>query len=149
MRWINDVAKSNQAKKGNQQSKSASNVKGQPKKQVRKNRGIVLSVLLVIIFLHGLLATYLVYSSLKEAYIGQKTTILVAMLLISLADLIAAIAMWFWKQWGIYLYIVATVAVAAISIIMTASVWVSLYQFIPVAILGYVISLQNKQKLFE
>jgi uncharacterized membrane protein (DUF2068 family) len=71
------------------------------------------------------------------------------MILISLADLIAAIGMWFWKQWGIYLYIISTGVVAAISIVLTASVWVSLYQFIPVLILGYVITLQNKQKLFE
>ena len=143
------MAKTKQTHKVNQQSKSASKAKGPVKKQVKKKRGTLLSVLLVVIFLHAVLATFLVYSSLKQDYIGQKTWILGVMILISLADLIAAIGMWFWKQWGIYLYIISTGVVAAISIVLTASVWVSLYQFIPVLILGYVITLQNKQKLFE
>jgi hypothetical protein len=143
------VPKTNQSNKGSQQAKSASKSKRSAKTEIRKKRGILLSSLLVIIFLHAILATFLVYSSLKQDYIGQKTGILVVMILISLADLIAAVGMWFWKQWGIYLYIMATIVVAAMSIVLTGSVWVSLYQFIPVAILGYVISLQNKQKLFE
>lgn len=143
------MPKTNQSNKGSQQAKSASKSKRSAKTEIRKKRGILLSSLLVIIFLHAILATFLVYSSLKQDYIGQKTGILVVMILISLADLIAAVGMWFWKQWGIYLYIMATIVVAAMSIVLTGSVWVSLYQFIPVAILGYVISLQNKQKLFE
>lgn len=98
---------------------------------------------------HAVFATYLSYTYLKQDYVGQRSWILVVLVLSSLADIVAAVGLWLWKQWGIYLYIIATAALAAISIIVTGNVWVSLYQFIPVAILGYVISLQNKQKLFE
>jgi len=71
------------------------------------------------------------------------------MILISIADIVAAIGIWFWKQWAIYLYVISTVVATAIAIVVTASVWASLYQMLPVAILGYVLNLQNKQKLFE
>jgi uncharacterized membrane protein (DUF2068 family) len=143
------VANTNQANKGKQQSKSASKGKGASKKQVNKRRGGLLSFLIILMGVHAVLATYLSYTYLKQDYIGQRPWILAVLVLSSLADIVAAVGLWLWKQWAIYLYVIATAALAAISIIVTGNVWVSLYQFIPVAILGYVINLQNKQKLFE
>jgi hypothetical protein len=143
------VANKTKANKSNQQSKSASKAKGSTKKQVKKHRGGLLTFLIILMGIHAVFATYLSYTYLKQDYIGQRSWILVVLTLISLADIVAAVGLWLWKQWGLYLYIIATAALAGISIIMTGNVWVSLYQFIPVAIMGYVISLQNKQKLFE
>jgi hypothetical protein len=143
------VAKSKQSNKGKQQSKSSSKAKGAPKKPVNKRRGALLSVLIILIGVHGITAAILCYSYLKQPYIIQRPWMIGILALISLADIVAAVGLWLWKQWGMYVYIIATAALAAISIVLTANVWVSLYQFIPVAILGYVISLQNKQKLFE
>jgi uncharacterized membrane protein (DUF2068 family) len=141
------VAKTKKSNKGNQQVKSSA--KGTPKKPANKRRGGLLSFLIVLIAVHAISASYLIYTYLKQDYIGQRTWILVALLLISLADIVAAVGLWLWKQWGLYVYIIATAFLAAISIIVTGNVWVSLYQFIPVAIFGYVIRLQNKQKLFD
>ncbi len=143
------MANKNQANKGNPQSKSTAKAKGPAQKQVKKRRGGFLSFLIILMGVHAVFATYLSYTYLKQDYVGQRSWILVVLVLSSLADIVAAVGLWLWKQWGIYLYIIATAALAAISIIVTGNVWVSLYQFIPVAILGYVISLQNKQKLFE
>ncbi len=134
---------------GNQQQKSASKSKTASKKPVNKRRGGLLTFLIVLIGVHAVIATYLSYTYLKQPYLAQRTWILVGLALISLADIVVAVALWFWKIWGIYLYIGATAALAAISIVATGNVWVSLYQFIPVAILGYVINLQNKMKWFE
>ena len=142
------MAKSIQNNKSNQQ-KSSSKVKGTPKKPVNKRRGGLLTFLIILIGVHGISAALLCFSYLKADYIGQRTWILVGLTLIALADIVAAVGLWLWKQWAMYVYIIATAALAAISIVMTGNVWVSLYQFIPVAILGYVINLQNKQKLFE
>jgi hypothetical protein len=143
------VAKTNQSNKGNQQQKSSTKAKGAPKKPVNKRRGGLLSFLIILIGVHAVSAAYLSYTYLKQDYLGQRTWILVGLVLISLADIVAAVGLWLWKQWAMYVYIIATAALAAISIVLTGNVWVSLYQFIPVAILGYVINLQNKQKLFE
>jgi hypothetical protein len=142
------VAKKKQANKSNQQAKSSSTSKKSTKKEVKKRRGGLLSVLIILIGVHAIFATYLSYTSLKQYYVGQKDWILGLLVLISLADLVAAVGIWLWKQWAIYLYIAATVILTAMSIVLTGSVWVILYQMLPVAILGYVINLQNKQKLF-
>ena len=142
------MAKTNQANKGNQKAKSSSNSKNSTKKEVKKRRGGLLTVLIVLIGVHAIFATYLGYTSLKQYYVGQRSWILALFVLISLADIVAAVGIWLWKQWAIYLYIIATVILTAMSIVLTGSIWVSLYQMLPVAILGYVINLQNKQKLF-
>ena len=143
------MAKTNQANKSNQQAKSASKSKSTAKKAVNKRRGGLLSVLIILIGVHAIFASYLGYTSLKDYYVGQRSWILGLFVLLSLADIVAAVGIWLWKQWAIYLYTISTVILTAISIVLTGSIWVSLYQMLPVAILGYVINLQNKQKLFE
>jgi hypothetical protein len=135
--------------KNKQQTKSSGKSKGNLRKPVNKRRGALLSFLIILIGVHAITASFLIYNYLKQDYAGQRTWILVVLLLASLVDIAAAVGLWLWKQWGIYAYIIATAALAAVSIIVTANVWVSLYQFIPVAILGYVIRLQNKQNLFS
>jgi hypothetical protein len=142
-----NVATSKKASKKNQQGKSSS--KGPVKKQTRKKRGALLSILIFLIGIHAILGILVTYSYLKQDYIGQKPWILGVLIAVSVANLVAAVGIWYWKQWGIYVYILTTVVAATMSIVLTGNVWASLYQFIPVAILGYVISLQNKQKLFE
>ena len=144
-----NVAKTKQSTKNYQKGKSSTQSKGGSKKQVRKNRGGLLSFLIILMGVHAVSASYLIYTYLKQDLIGQRTWILVVLLLVSVADIVAAIGMWLWKLWALYLYFIATAVLAAISIAVTGNVWVSLYQFIPAAILGYVIRLQNKQKLFE
>jgi hypothetical protein len=143
-----NVARTKQSSKRKQPSKSSPKAKGNLKKPGNKRRGALLSFLIILIGVHAITASFLIYNYLKQDYAGQRTWILVVLLLSSLADIAAAIGMWLWKQWGIYVYIIATAVLAAVSILVTGNVWVSLYQFIPVAIVGYVISLQNKQKLF-
>lgn len=145
------MANKKQSNKSNQQKKSSSTTKGKgtSKKQVTKHRGGLLSFLIILMGVHAVSASYLIYTTLKQDLSGQRTWILVTLLLVSLADIVAAVGMWLWKEWAIYLYFIATAALAAVSIAVTGNVWVSLYQFIPAAILGYVIRLQNKQKYFE
>jgi hypothetical protein len=143
------VPTSKQARKNKQQAKSSSKSKTTVKKPVKKTHGALLTILIALIGIHGILGIYLISSSIKQVYISQRPWALALLIAVSIADLVAAIGIWYWKQWGIYVYIFATVAVASMTVVLTANVWASLYQFIPVAILSYVISLQNKQKLFE
>jgi hypothetical protein len=130
-------------------AKPVSNTNGQAKKQVSKKRGALLSTLLVIALLHGILGAFLAYYSLQTVYADQKTWVLIGLALASLANAVAAAAMWYWKKWGIYLYVAAAVAQAVIHLVLTGSLLVVFYDFIPVLILGYVINLQMKSNLFE
>jgi hypothetical protein len=118
-------------------------------KNVSKTRGTVLSILLVLIFLHALLATALVYSTLKEQYAAATSWVLPVMGLVSLAGIVAAVGMWYWKKWAITLYLVTSVIAMVIHLMLTGSFLVVFYDLLPVSILAYVINLQSKRKLFE
>jgi hypothetical protein len=143
------VAKTNQAKSTGKPAKPASKTGNPAKKQVKKERGTVLSILLGLIFLHAIFATLLAFTSLKDEYAGYRTWVLVLFALISLADILAAVGMWYWKKWAIYLYAATRVIATAIHLMLTGSGLVVFYDLLPVAILGYVINLQSKQNLFE
>jgi hypothetical protein len=143
------VANTKQAKRTGQKAKPASQTGGSTKKPVKKERGPLLSFLLVLVLLHGIFATFLAFSTLKEAYSNSRPLILLVLTLLSLADILAAVGMWNWKKWAITLYAVTAVVAAAIHIMLTGSTIVVFYDLLPVAILGYVLNLQSKRNLFE
>ena len=140
--------KHNQQKKSNPATKPAPNTKGPSKKPDHKERGTLLSVLIVLIGLHGVLGAYIGYATMKAEY-AQAPWVLPVLTLVSIAAIAAAVAMWYWKQWGIYLYAVVCIAQAAIHLLVTGDLFIVFYDILPVAILAYVINLQSKRKLFE
>ena len=129
-------------------TKNKSTTKGQPKKPVRKQRGTLLTILLVVILLHSIFASYLAYYTLKEDYSGSATWIIVSLVLVTLGNLVAAVGMWFWKKWAVYLYGAMAVVAGIVHIVLTGSTMVLFYDLIPVVILGYVIRVQSKRNLF-
>jgi hypothetical protein len=142
------MANRKKSKTAHKTTKPVSKAKGTSKQPVKKERGGWLTILLVLIFLHSVLATAIAYSSLKAEY-RSTSWVLPVIGLISLAGIVAAVAMWNWKQWGIYLYAAISIIGAVIHILLTGSTMVVFYDLIPVAILGYVITLQSKNNLFE
>ena len=142
------MAKKKHNKAASQPIKSNTTTKRPAKGTAHKKRGTLLTVFLVIIFLHAILATYIGYVSLQEEYV-RTTWGLPLLTLVSVISIVAAAGMWFWKQWGIYLYAAACVIQAAVHLAMTGSLMVVFYDLLPLSILAYVISLQSKQPLFE
>jgi F0F1-type ATP synthase assembly protein I len=139
--------KHNQQKKSNT-AKPVSNAYGPAKKPVHKQRGTLLSVLIVLIGLHGILGAYIGYVTLKTEYVNAPWALAV-LTLVSVAAIVAAVAIWYWKQWGITLYAVVCIIQAGVHLALTGSLLVVFYDILPVAILAYVINLQSKTKLFE
>ncbi len=139
--------KQNQQKKSNT-AKPVSSVKGPVKKPVHKERGTLLTILIVLIGLHGILGAYIGYATMKAEYVKAPWA-LALLTLVSVAGIVAAVAIWYWKQWGITLYAVVCIAQAAVHLALTGSLMVVFYDILPVAILAYVINLQSKSKLFE
>ena len=139
--------KHNQQKKSNPQ-KTVSNVKGPVKKTFHRERGTLLSILIVLIGLHGMLGAYIGYATMKAEY-AKAPWVLPVLTLVSVAAIVAAVAIWYWKQWGIYLYAIVCIAQAAVHLMVTGDLFIVFYDILPVAILAYVINLQSKRKLFE
>lgn len=118
-------------------------------KQQNRERGGWLSAWLIIIILHGALMTFLVLDSLKQEYAPNRPFIIATLLIISIADVVAALAIWKWKKWGLYLYAAAIVVGIFIHLIITGSLLVVFYDVIPLAILGYLLNTHNKWRYFD
>ena len=118
-------------------------------KQQHKVRGCGLSGMLILIALHGVLSVVLVRDAVRGEYAPQMPLILASLVIIAIADIIAAIGMWYWKKWGLYLFAIATLIGIGAHIVLTANIWIAIYDIIPLGILGYLINTHNKMRYFE
>lgn len=137
------------ATKSKSSQKSKQNVKpGQKnaahKKPVHKVRGFWLTLALVLMVVTGLVAAYF-YNEAKDPSI-DRVWILTAMVIANLLDVVAAVGIWFWKKWGLYVYAVASV-LALIAGLVSVGMWASFYLVMPVAIVGWL--LRTKWSYFE
>lgn len=118
-------------------------------KHQQKERGGWLSAWLILIMIHGVIATLLVLDALKQQYAPSKPLIMASLIFISIAAVIAAIAIWYWKKWGLYLYAIAIVVGMATHLVMTGSLLILFYDIIPPVILAYLLNVHNKWRYFE
>ena len=130
--------KSKNKKKGN----TVSNYK---KKAVtrHKERGTILTILLIIMAIHGIFAAYLYSTGAPEV---QRPWIIGMMVVHSLADIAAAVGIWYWKKWGLYVYAASTV-LALVAGLISVGIWSVFYMVLPLAIIGWV--LRSKWSYFE
>ena len=110
-------------------------------------RGVLLTIAIILVVLHGAFFTALSYSVIKGEDLIPAPVLLGLLLLCSVATVVAGIAMWFWKRWGIYLYVAAGAATALLFLMRTASIWMFFGALIPMVIVGYI--LQPKLKYFK
>ncbi|MBE2238996.1 MAG: hypothetical protein IAE81_14495, partial [Caldilineaceae bacterium] len=82
----------------------------------RKRRNTLLTIALVIVLLHGILMTAIFWTVRPDVERNLGNVAVWIMLLSSVADVVAAIAMWYWKRWGIYLYGVAAIGAAIVAV---------------------------------
>jgi hypothetical protein len=110
-------------------------------------RGALLTVAIILVVLHGAFFTALSYSVIKGDGLIAAPVLLGLLLLCSAATVVAGVAMWFWKRWGIYLYVVAGVGTAVVFLMRTGSIWMMFGAFLPLVIVGYI--LQPRLKYFS
>ena len=127
---------------GSQKSKLANK-----KKVVRKERGFWLGLILILIVLHGLAAAlFYYYVRVNPAFELTRPWIITLAALHFLANAVAAVAIWFWKKWGWYIYMGSAVLGLVLGLV-TVGIWSAFYMILPLAILGWV--LRNKWSYFE
>lgn len=70
---------------------------------------------------------------------AEASTIALALFgLSSMASVVAGIAMWFWKRWGIYLYVVATFALGGTVLLKTGSLNMMFGAILPMIVVIYI-----------
>jgi hypothetical protein len=87
---------------------------------------------------HGLLSSVLIFT-LRGQPDADSPPLLGVLLLLALADIVAALAIWFWQRWGLILYAVTVVISIVIGLVVfRTQLWV-FHEIIPLAILGYLV----------
>ena len=71
-----------------------------------------------------------------------------SLLLFTAAKAVAALGMWEWKQWGLYLYVIGVLSSMGITLVMTSFlIWGVFWEAIPLMITGWL--LRGKQEYFD
>ncbi len=120
--------------------------KGRGKKPIHKERGIWITIALVIMALHGIFATYFYYTVRTQTATLQAPMILTLMVVHSLANVLAAVGIWYWKKWALYVYAASTVLALVVGL-LSVGIWSVFYMVLPLAIIGYM--LRSKWDYFE
>ncbi len=133
-------SKSQQQKSGAKPaSKSTTN-----KKPVHKVRGFWLTAALVLMIVTGLAAA-IFYNAANTPQV-DRTWILTMMVVANLLDVVAAVGIWLWKRWGMYVYLFAT-AIAFVAGLASVGMWASFYLILPAVIVGWL--LRTKWDYFD
>lgn len=115
------------------------------KKGTHRDRGFWLSLILVVMAVHGIIGTFL-YTTIRAGETPDRPWIVSLMVLHSLANVLAAVGIWLWKKWSLYVYAAST-ALAIFVGLVSIGIWSLGYMFLPFAIIGWV--LRTKWDYFE
>jgi len=131
--------------KNNKSKNQKSGMSTKGKKPVKKVHGTWLIIALVIMGVHGIFAAFL-YNSLSTAPEIQRPWIITMMVIHSLADVVAAIGIFYWKKWALYVYAASTI-IALVAGLISVGMWSVFYMILPFVIIGWL--LRTKWKYFE
>jgi hypothetical protein len=119
-----------------------------PAQPAPKVRGGWLTAMLIIIAIHAVFTAVLLISYHKDPGVTREV-LWAGAILVALLEIASAVVMWFWKKWGLYLYVAATLASIGFGLVIYPSMLVAFHAIIPLGILAYILQAQNKLKLFE
>jgi hypothetical protein len=107
-------------------------------KNQKKERGFWLTLFLVIMALHGIFAAYFYYTVRVGEPSLDRPWILTLMVIHSLANILAAVGIWYWKKWALYVYAASTILGLVVGL-LSIGAWSTFYMVLPLAILGYIL----------
>ena len=106
-----------------------------------------MTAMLVIIAVHGVLTSVLLIAVGKQPTGVPAPVFWAAAVAVTVADIIAAIALWKWKRWGLYLYTVSTLAGIVLGMLVLPAMITAFHGILPLGILGVILSGQRKMQL--
>jgi cation transport ATPase len=110
----------------------------QKKQEHHHEHGIAMTVVIVMIVLHGLVAAYAYNAYRMDTAYLSKPWVSGLMAVHSLANVIAALGIYWWKKWGLYIYAGSTVLAVVLGLI-TVGIWSLFYFVLPAVIVGWVL----------
>ena len=103
----------------------------------KPERGCLLTGAIILVGISGLLSLLVIFGENGFKTAGIPTWFIAAAAIAAVADIVAAIGLWQWKYWGLYLYLAATVVSIVLGLLATGSALFAFSRIIPVAIVGY------------
>ena len=103
-----------------------------------KTRGPWLTIALVVMVLHGLAAAIFYAVARLDTTYMDKTWAISLMALHFLANVLAAVGIWYWQKWGLYVYAGSTILALFVGL-MTVGIWSVFYMVLPLVILGWLL----------
>jgi hypothetical protein len=125
------------ATKSNKSKTSSTRSGSKKSKAIQKKHGALLTIVLIIMGLHGFVSTY-IYLTLNTAPEVQRPWIISMMVLHFILNIAAAVLIYFWKKWGIYIYVASTI-LAVIAGLLAIGIWSIWYMVFPLIILGWLL----------
>jgi hypothetical protein len=114
----------------------------------KPKRGAGWSIWLILIVIHGFAVALITLSMMKTPEGVTRQWLVIALLLFTAAKAVAALGMWEWKQWGLYLYVIGVLGSMGIALVMTSYlIYAVFWEAIPLLITGWL--LRGKQEYFD
>jgi hypothetical protein len=114
----------------------------------KPSRGTGWSIWLILIVIHSFVAAFATLSLMRSPEGVTREWLVTLLLIFTAAKAIAALGMWEWKKWGLYLYVVAVLGTMGIALVLTSFlIWGIFYEAIPLLITGWL--LRGKQEYFD
>ena len=135
------MAQSKKNKAKNQKSTTGS----KSKRPIKKKHGTLLIVALILMAVSGIIAAFL-YNSLSTAPDIERPRIVTMMVIHSLADVVAAFGIFYWKKWALYVYAGSTI-LALVAGLLAVGAWSVFYMILPFVIVGWL--LRTKWDYFD
>ena len=114
----------------------------------KPKRGTGWSIWLILIVIHSFIASFATLSMMKTPDAVSRQWLISLLLIFTAAKAIAALGMWEWKTWGLYLYVIAVLGTMGVALVLTSClIWGIVYEAIPLLIPGWL--LRGKQQYFD
>ena len=104
----------------------------------QRERGFWLSLWLVLIMIHSIFATFIIFALRSGPDTPETPWLLGILLIASAAGFVGAIGIWNWEKWGLYTYIIS-VLITMVVIFFLIGIFFLLYPVVLLAILGWLI----------
>jgi peptidoglycan/LPS O-acetylase OafA/YrhL len=113
--------------------------KAQPAKAQPKHRSTLLAIAIVAVILYGIIMAAVYWTVAPDTERALTSISVWVAFLASAAQVVAGVALWFWKKWGIYLFGISAAATAAVTVLVTGDLFLLFGSLLPAVIVLYII----------
>ncbi len=112
-----------------------------PAKQTpkQKERGWVLALAIIYVMIHGVLLLGLVIGENSLRNLPIPTWLVLSVAAVAIADIVAGVMLWRWKQLGLTIYFISTLGAVVAGAFLRGGYAFIFAAFLPFLVVGYIV----------